>query len=122
MKLKIATFSVCLIVAALASDAALAGGRHGHGGHGHFGHRHGGAHWGVFIGAPLGWAYPPSYWYNPPVVVQSAPSVYIERDAAPSAPEDEAYYWYHCSRPEGYYPYIKDCPGGWQKVVPTPPK
>ena len=66
--------------------------------------------------------YPPSYWYNPPVVVQSAPSVYIERDAAPAAPEDEAYYWYHCGRPEGYYPYIKECPGGWQKVVPTPPQ
>ena len=113
MKSRIVT--LCLVFVGLA-PAALA-----HGGHGHGGHRHGG-HFGLFIGAPWGWYYPPPYWYSPPVVVQSAPPVYIERDPAPSAPDDEAYYWYHCSRPEGYYPYIKECPGGWKKVVPTPPK
>lgn len=130
MKSKIITWVLCLIVAALASESTLArGGRGGHWGHG--GHRHGGVHWGVVIGAPLGlgwynpypyWSNPPPYWYDPPVVVQSAPPVYIEREAAPAAGDDDAYFWYHCARPEGYYPYIKDCPGGWKKVVPTPPQ
>lgn len=117
MKLKIATFSLCLIVASLIADDALAHGR------GHWGHRHGGVRWGVTIGVPLGWHYPPPYWYgySPPVVVHTPPPVYIERGAPPETEED-AYYWYHCSRPEGYHPYIKECPGGWQKVVPTPPK
>lgn len=119
MKSKTVAFVFCLIFAGLVPEAAVAHGGRDHGG-GHWG-----GHWGVFIGAPWGWYYPPPYWYNqynPPVIVQSAPPVYIERGAVPAGPEDEPYYWYHCSRPEGYYPYIKECPGGWQKVVPTPPK
>ena len=94
------------------------------------GGRHGG-HWhgprvGVVIGAPFGWYgppfwYGPPYWYEPPMVVQSPPPVYIERGADVAGEGPEPYYWYHCSKPEGYYPYVKDCPGGWKKVVPTPP-
>lgn len=120
MKSKVISAAVCLLAAALASESALArGGRGGHWGHG--GHRHGGVHWGVVIGAPLGWYSSYPYWYNPPVVVHSTPPVYIEREPAPAATDDDAYYWYHCVRPEGYYPYIKECPGGWKKVLPTPP-
>lgn len=119
MKSKGVALVWCLIFAALSSQVALARDRHGH--------RHGGVRWGVHIGVPFGWYYPPPYWYNPPwynppVFVQPAPQVYIERGAEPSEPDDDAYYWYHCNRPEGYYPYIKECPGGWKKVVPTPPK
>jgi hypothetical protein len=29
--------------------------------------------------------------------------------------------WFHCDRPEGYYPYIRNCPGGWRKVPAQPP-
>jgi hypothetical protein len=29
--------------------------------------------------------------------------------------------WYHCSNPEGYYPYIRDCHGGWEQVPANPP-
>ena len=32
--------------------------------------------------------------------------------------EPEQSYWYFCQDPEGYYPYVKQCPKGWQKVVP----
>jgi hypothetical protein len=44
----------------------------------------------------------------------------------PQAPQQQAQpqqeaYWYHCTRPDGYYPYIKACPGGWQKVPAQPP-
>lgn len=112
MKSKMIAVAFCVVLAGLATGTAFA-----HGGHGHRG-----GHWGVFIGAPWGWYYPPPYWSSPPVIVHSAPPIYIERDAAGAAPDDDANYWYHCKRPEGYYPYIKECPGGWQKVVPTPPK
>lgn len=121
MRFKRVAFFLCMVFAALSSEAVFA-----RDGHGHRGHHHGGVRWGVHIGVPFGWYYPPSYWYgapwyNPPVFVQSPP-VYIERGTAPAEPDDDAYYWYHCSRPEGYYPYIKECPGGWKKVVPTPPQ
>jgi hypothetical protein len=28
--------------------------------------------------------------------------------------------WYHCNRPEGYYPYVKQCRGGWEQVPAQP--
>ena len=38
----------------------------------------------------------------------------------PSA-EASGGWWYFCRSPGGYYPYVKECPGGWAKVSPTPP-
>ncbi|MBP1610315.1 MAG: proline-rich region [Acidobacteria bacterium] len=29
-------------------------------------------------------------------------------------------YMYYCVYSNGYYPYVKGCPGGWLKVVPVP--
>jgi hypothetical protein len=29
--------------------------------------------------------------------------------------------WYYCRKPDGYYPYVKACPGGWQTVPAQPP-
>ncbi|OIQ86959.1 hypothetical protein GALL_311780 [mine drainage metagenome] len=88
---------------------------------------------GFYFGGPFPGYYPPAYYpypyyppYYPPAVmtVPAQPQVYIEQ-ASPEpqqAPAPQASsYWYHCSNPEGYYPYIKECPEGWQKVVPTPP-
>jgi hypothetical protein len=115
-----------ILLAALAlagaslSPAALAD--HGHG---HIG-------LGFYFGMPYPHPYyPPPYYYPypyyPPVVVAPAqPPVYIEQApqaSAPSAATSPANtgYWYHCDNPDGYYPYIKDCPGGWRQVVPTPP-
>ncbi|HEX3483451.1 MAG TPA: hypothetical protein VHT51_00230, partial [Micropepsaceae bacterium] len=37
----------------------------------------------------------------------------------PDAPPPEAS-WYHCSNPEGYYPYVQSCDGEWQAVPVTP--
>ena len=69
--------------------------------------------------SPFPYYYPP---YYPPVVIErSAPQVYIEqRPAAPVATAPVSY-WYYCVAAKGYYPYVKECPGGWQKVAPTPP-
>jgi hypothetical protein len=91
------------------------GGGHGFGGHGFGGHgfhhgfhRFGGPRVGLGIGLGVGpfWGadpYPPVVVAPPPVVAQPSPE-----------------YWYYCSNPEGYYPYVQQCPGGWQQVTPTP--
>lgn len=34
---------------------------------------------------------------------------------------EPTYYWYYCKDTQGYYPYVASCPGGWVRVVPTPP-
>ena len=91
---------------------------------------HGGGHWrghggrgGVDIVIdPLGWMYypPPSpYYYPPPIYLPPPqPPVYIEQaPPRPVAPPAQSY-WYYCTNPQGYYPTIKECPGGWLKVVP----
>ena len=86
-----------------------------HGGRGHFrAHR---PHLGIIIGAPLLF-YPwweRHYYYPPVVTVPAEPPTYIERgDGAGRG------YWYRCDSPEGYYPYVKECPGGWERVAPRP--
>ncbi|MDR3411021.1 MAG: hypothetical protein P4L87_08790 [Formivibrio sp.] len=113
--------SVLLLLAGL----FICGGALADRGHGHASVRF---YWGVPYAYPYyvsPYYYPYSY-YPPAVVVPEDPPVYIERGGAQYAPDQgtatpENYYWYHCNKPEGYYPYIKQCPGGWQKVVPTPP-
>ena len=72
-------------------------------------------------GAP--WYYPPPYYYPSTVVVsRPAATTYIERqDAAPASSPASTDWWYYCEQSKGYYPYVKTCPTGWQKVSPVPP-
>jgi hypothetical protein len=66
---------------------------------------------------PYGYAYPYAYpypIYSPPVVVESSPPEYVE-----PAPQSSQY-WYYCRSPQGYYPYVTECPGGWLPVAPQP--
>ena len=37
--------------------------------------------------------------------------------AAPSAPAPSQY-WYYCTDPAGYYPYVQNCTKAWMQVVP----
>lgn len=137
---------ILLIICSLFSGVNLArdGGGHGHGGGNYGGHYgghggygghyrsyggHGGhSSFGFYLGSPFyGYGYPyngfPYYpYYAPPtiVTVQSTPPVYIQQ-SPPAAQQYPAGYWYYCSNPEGYYPYVKTCPNGWQQVEPTPP-
>lgn len=61
------------------------------------------------------YAYPYRYRYAyPPVVVQPPPQVYVQ----PPPPQPM---WYYCENPQGYYPYVPQCPGGWRQVPATPP-
>ena len=56
--------------------------------------------------------------YYPPYVVQQQPQVYVEQpQAQPSQPSG---YWYYCSDSRAYYPYVKECASGWQRVAPQP--
>ncbi|WP_147383906.1 hypothetical protein [Noviherbaspirillum sedimenti] len=73
------------------------------------------------------YSYSPYYYPHSPtvVVVPPAPSAYIEH-APPDqgrqeqlAPND---WYYYCKKPEGYYPYVRRCPGGWQRVPAQPPR
>lgn len=92
---------------------------------------------GVYVGPGAYWgsAYPRPYYYPglypyaypyydpaPVIVVPSAPPVYIEQqDPVVEKPQNaDRQYWYYCSGSKKYYPYVKECPGGWQKVLPQP--
>jgi hypothetical protein len=98
--------------------SAWAGGYHGHG---HYGHGH--SSFGVVVGVPWGpWPYSSPYYYPPypPVVIERAPPVYVEQ-AAPPPQTAQAGYWHYCAAAKAYYPYVNECPGGWQRVAPQPP-
>jgi hypothetical protein len=87
---------------------------------------HGHVHVGVAIGGPVFWPgyypYPAPYPYYPPVVaVPSAPTTYIEQ-APTQASSDGGNWWYYCDASNAYYPYVKDCSSGWQRVTPQPPR
>jgi hypothetical protein len=112
---------VGLLVTSAAPGHAQRGGHGGHGGHGVPPGRHGG-HSGPHRGhgfhgprvvVPF-WPYWNPYWdlyVPPPRVVVPPPQVYVE----PAPPT-----WYYCANPPGYYPYVQECPGGWQPVAPPP--
>lgn len=82
--------------------------------------------WSVHVGSPI-WGptwgpmwgpawYPPPY-YPPQVIVlpPPPPPVYIEQVEPPAQS-----YWYYCKSGKAYYPYVRECPEGWQKVLPQP--
>lgn len=68
-------------------------------------------YWGAPVWGPQYYYGAPSYYGPPPVIIQPPP-VYVQRGQA------ESDYWYYCDNPQGFYPYIQSCPGGWMKVVP----
>ncbi|MBV8665270.1 MAG: YXWGXW repeat-containing protein [Burkholderiaceae bacterium] len=94
----------------------------------HPGYRYIGARW-VLVGPE--WVFYPAYWEPlpapvviapTPIVVQQAAPVYIEQPqpAADLPAQFDPNFWYYCHNPAGYYPYVKECGGGWQKVTPVP--
>ncbi len=60
------------------------------------------------------YSYPAPYYQPSPVVAQQPAPVY-----QPSQPQ----YWYWCDSPQGYYPYVQECPSQWRQVQPqaSPP-
>ena len=94
-------------------------------------HHHSHAHFGVVVGVPAYWYYPSPYYYYPPYAYYppyssyppaGAPAAaYIERGDARAAPGPDQDSWYYCPETKAYYPYVKQCAGGWQRVAPQPP-
>ena len=75
--------------------------------------------WPYFYGLGYGNGYGYGYgwpYYAPETT--GAPPAYNEPEE-----QQQSSYWYYCQNPQGYYPYIRSCPGGWLTVVPnaTPP-
>lgn len=106
---KIIFLAALALLGAAVSESALAHGRRIH------------SSVGFFVGVPFGWP----YWHYPPypsqvVVVPAQPQTYIEQEPAQAAPAQQGY-WYYCAGSQAYYPYVKECPGGWQRVAPRPP-
>ena len=89
------------------------GGFHGGGFHGgfagHGGNWRGGRYgWGGGLGLGLGWGlgYPYDWsYYSPDYGYYGY-----------SQPYSASQYWYYCSDPAGYYPYVTQCNTGWQTV------
>jgi hypothetical protein len=94
-------------------------------------HRHGGARLslGFNFGVPVyhSWYpayypapvyyYPPAYYPAPVVAAPPAPPVYAERsDVVP----ESAGTWYYCQDSRAYYPYVRECANGWQRVEAQP--
>ena len=109
--------AAALAAGALASEAAFAGGH---------GHSHARVGVVVGVGAPLWgpwWSAPfygPPPFYSPPwpsAAVSEPTWIEREDEAAPA----QSAYWYYCADAKGYYPYVKECPGGWQRVAPQSP-
>lgn len=115
---------LCLgLIGLLACGSTLADPRGG------YRHGHGGWHGGLIISAPLFLPYygmpysayphgPYPYAYAPALVAPAEPPEYIEQsqEQATTPPR-----WYFCKDPKGYYPYVKQCPPGWQAIVPPAP-
>jgi len=68
----------------------------------------------VFLGVGI-----PFYAYYPPPLPYYygyAPGYY----PPPAAIPEQQGYWYFCPSANAYYPYVQQCPEGWQPVVPQP--
>jgi hypothetical protein len=123
-------------VASVGGYGYKGGGVVGVGGYGYKGSHYGGYYKsrvvvGVGVGVPVYWgpwwyfppayAYPYPYYYPPAVGAYSSPT-YIEQGSEHAAPaEHGGNWWYYCADAKAYYPYVRECPGGWQRVAPQPP-
>jgi hypothetical protein len=119
------TSIVIVLLMSMTSLTAVAhGGGHFGGYGGHF-RGHGGYGIGFYSGFPGPFYFPsytPYYAYPPPVTVLPAeePPVYIQQNNGQSSQRLAPNYWYYCRNPDGYYPYVRECPAGWQQVAPQP--
>ncbi|MGH8307201.1 MAG: hypothetical protein ACRER0_02930 [Gammaproteobacteria bacterium] len=70
------------------------------------------------------WVVGPSWYYYPapvyPYPDPYVPPVMMQTGSVKPDPAPEQY-WYYCAPAKKYYPYVSECPGGWQKVPVTPP-
>jgi hypothetical protein len=95
---------------------------------------------GFYFGPGFIYGYPFYPYYYPPYYTSvyypyvsgdlPQPTQYIEQEQAQAGGADiydqgggasQLAVWYYCDKPEGYYPYVRTCPSGWQQVPAQPP-
>jgi len=57
----------------------------------------------------------------PPAGAPAAPAPVAAQPPAVTPGAQTAGVWYYCSSAKGYYPYVSQCPEGWQSVPASPP-
>lgn len=70
------------------------------------------------------YAYPPVIIERPVSVVTIDPPVtrvFVEQPAKPNLPTSGGDHWYYCAASKKYYPFVKKCSAGWQKIPQKPP-
>jgi len=87
---------------------------HGYWHHGWYGGRLG---WWWVVGPRWTYYYGPVWPYWDPYPPRE---VIVVEQPQPTGPPPAAY-WYRCDDPQGFYPYVASCPGGWTPVPATPP-
>lgn len=86
-----------------------------------------GGHWyhGPHDGRRGWWWVVGGIWYFYPAPVYPYPDPYLPPVSEVPPPQGPAQYWYYCSNPRGYYPYVAQCLTRWQAVPaemsPGPP-
>ena len=86
-----------------------------------------GAGWAIATGPAWGWPAPGVAYVAPSWVPQvtAVPAPAVEEAiveppaAAPRAAPQQPGYWYYCTEPAGYYPYVQECSRPWIAVQPT---
>ncbi|MGC2063744.1 MAG: hypothetical protein WA610_12260 [Thermodesulfovibrionales bacterium] len=136
--LLVALISIAVVLVPGGSVMAAGRGHGGGQGGGHWGGGwHGGWGWsgfgfGVAAGALLSYPYYSDAYYYPygyAPIYRSATEVIVRESAYTHEP---GYYeparrygardtWYYCKESRAYYPYVRRCAGGWEKVPAVPP-
>ena len=78
------------------------------------GYGYGGGWRGNWAGAGY-YGYPPAAYYAPPVAYMSPPQPMV------LAAQPQPAVWYYCEGSAKYFPYVQECPMGWQIQPATPP-
>jgi hypothetical protein len=69
--------------------------------------------------------WPPAFWpwwdhlAYPEIPTAPIPVQYVERSEQEAQPAD---HWLYCAKTQGYFPYVGECPGGWERVPSAPLK
>lgn len=79
-----------------------------------------GSPWAGAWGSPwVGTAWPAVV--SAPVVVAQPPQTIVIQQPSVPASEPAPSFWYYCTQPPGYFPYVQACEKPWMKAVPQAP-
>jgi hypothetical protein len=78
-----------------------------------------GGHWiHVHHGGRFGWWWVVGgVWYFYPAPVYPYPDPFQPPVAVVTSEPAAPHYWYYCNAPQGYYPYVPECAGPWQRQI-----